>query len=86
MAPPRVPPLFAHALRYAAGDNVRSPFGSGVVVRSSDSRAHVEVQLAFGATLFATVRPSGLLYTSILFFLLVGLMLRDCAPAREPHA
>ncbi|TYZ67630.1 hypothetical protein PybrP1_011407 [[Pythium] brassicae (nom. inval.)] len=54
MAPPRVPPLFAHALRYAAGDNVRSPFGSGVVVRSSDSRAHVEVRLAFGATLFAT--------------------------------
>ncbi|KAF1319402.1 hypothetical protein FI667_g13175, partial [Globisporangium splendens] len=49
----QVPPLFANALRYAPGDQVRTPFGSGVVRSLSDQKAHVEVELAFGATLYA---------------------------------
>uniref|UniRef100_K3XBA8 PDZ domain-containing protein n=1 Tax=Globisporangium ultimum (strain ATCC 200006 / CBS 805.95 / DAOM BR144) TaxID=431595 RepID=K3XBA8_GLOUD len=49
----QVPPLFANALRYAPGDHVRTPFGSGIVRSLSDQKAHVEVELAFGATLYA---------------------------------
>ncbi|TMW67657.1 hypothetical protein Poli38472_011277 [Pythium oligandrum] len=48
-----LPPLFAHVLRYAPGDRVHTPYGQGVVMKPSDGQAHVQVQLAFGATLFA---------------------------------
>ncbi|DBA03088.1 TPA: hypothetical protein N0F65_003335 [Lagenidium giganteum] len=48
-----VPLLFASVLRYVPGDAVKTRFGPGTVLTSSDRKAHVEVRLACGATLYA---------------------------------
>ncbi|KAG3047576.1 hypothetical protein JG687_00013409 [Phytophthora cactorum] len=53
MGSEEVPPLFAMAVRYRAGDDVKTPFGPGCVRSCSDRKTHVEVALAGGAVLFA---------------------------------
>ncbi|RLN14835.1 hypothetical protein BBJ28_00010675 [Nothophytophthora sp. Chile5] len=51
MARDEVPPLFAMAVRYSRGDDVKTPFGPGRVRSSSDRQAHVEVHLEGGPVL-----------------------------------
>ncbi|KAF1781422.1 BPI/LBP/Plunc family [Phytophthora cactorum] len=53
MGSEEVPPLFAMAVRYRAGDDVKTPFGPGCVRSCSDRKTHVEVALAGGAVLYA---------------------------------
>ncbi|KAF4317768.1 hypothetical protein BBO99_00007763 [Phytophthora kernoviae] len=48
-----VPPLFAMAMRYRIGDDVKTPFGPGHVRSCSDRKTHVEVELAGGGVLYA---------------------------------
>ncbi|RLN92063.1 hypothetical protein BBJ28_00009761 [Nothophytophthora sp. Chile5] len=48
-----VPPLFAMAVRYSRGDDVKTPFGPGRVRSSSDRQEHVEVYLEGGPVLYA---------------------------------
>ncbi|KAG7393073.1 hypothetical protein PHYPSEUDO_012408 [Phytophthora pseudosyringae] len=48
-----VPPLFAMAVRYREGDDVKTPFGPGRVRSCSDRKTHVEVALQGGAVLYA---------------------------------
>uniref|UniRef100_H3H059 PDZ domain-containing protein n=1 Tax=Phytophthora ramorum TaxID=164328 RepID=H3H059_PHYRM len=48
-----VPPLFAMAVRYREGDEVKSPFGPGRVRSCGDRKTHVEVALAGGGVLYA---------------------------------
>ncbi|KAE9333167.1 hypothetical protein PF008_g14591 [Phytophthora fragariae] len=53
MGSEEVPPLFAMAVRYREGDDVKTPFGPGRVRSCSDRKTHVEVALAGGAVLYA---------------------------------
>ncbi|KAF4033780.1 hypothetical protein GN244_ATG14278 [Phytophthora infestans] len=53
MGSEEVPPLFAMAVRYRAGDDVKTPFGPGRVRSCSDRKTHVEVVLAGDAVLYA---------------------------------
>ncbi|ETI54633.1 hypothetical protein L917_02384 [Phytophthora nicotianae] len=53
MGSEEVPPLFAMAVRYRAGDDVKTPFGPGRVRGCSDRKTHVEVALTSGAVLYA---------------------------------
>ncbi|EGZ10318.1 hypothetical protein PHYSODRAFT_523112 [Phytophthora sojae] len=53
MGSEEVPPLFAMAVRYRVGDDVKTPFGPGCVRSCSDRKTHVEVALAGGAVLYA---------------------------------
>ncbi|CEG41190.1 PDZ domain [Plasmopara halstedii] len=48
-----MPPLFAMAVRYLAGDYVTTPYGPGKVISCSDRNMHVEVSLAGGVVLYA---------------------------------
>jgi hypothetical protein len=56
MGAEEVPPLFAMAVRYRVGDDVKTPFGPGRVRSCSDRQTHVEVALQGGAVLYARVR------------------------------
>ena len=58
MGSDEVPTLFARAMRYQAGDNVKTPFGPGRVRCCSDHKTHVEVTLAGGVVFYARVRNS----------------------------
>ncbi|KAL3658759.1 hypothetical protein V7S43_016128 [Phytophthora oleae] len=53
MGSEEVPPLFAMAVRYRVGDDVKTPFGPGCVRSCSDRKTHVEVELQGGAVLYA---------------------------------
>ncbi|CAH0492045.1 unnamed protein product [Peronospora farinosa] len=53
MGSEEVPKLFAMAMRYQTGDDVKTPFGPGRVRNCSDYKTHVEVTLAGGVVLYA---------------------------------